>query len=55
MDGRYRRRYNFELERDFADANVVATVKLNRLRWNWREASSLRPAALDPAKSKKWM
>ena len=33
VDGRYRRRYNFELERDFADTNLVATVKVNRLRW----------------------
>ena len=32
-NGHYRRRYNFELERDFGEPNVVATVKTNRLRW----------------------
>ena len=32
-NGRFRRRYNFELERDFADVNVVTCVKVNRLRW----------------------
>ena len=30
-NGRFRRRYNFELERDFADVNVVTCVKVNRL------------------------
>ena len=32
-NGRYRRRYNFELERDFAEPNIVAMVRVNRLRW----------------------
>lgn len=32
-DGVYRRRYNHELERDFAEPNIVTTVKVNRLRW----------------------
>ncbi len=32
-NGFYRRRYNFELERDFAEPNIVATVRMNRLRW----------------------
>ena len=32
-NGSFRRRYNFELERDFAEPNIVAIVKYNRLRW----------------------
>ena len=28
-----RRRYNFELDREFATPNIVAQVKVNRLRW----------------------
>ncbi len=32
-NGEYRRRYNFELERDFGEPNVVSMVKVNRLRW----------------------
>ena len=30
---RYRRRYNFELQRSFAEPNIVSTVKAHRLRW----------------------
>lgn len=30
---RWRRRYNFELERDFAEPNIVAVVKVQELRW----------------------
>lgn len=29
----WRRRYNFELQRDFGEPNVVAIVKVQRLRW----------------------
>ena len=32
-DGRHRRRYNFELEQDFGEPNIIAVVKCNRLRW----------------------
>ena len=32
-NGCYRRRYNFELERDFAEPSIVAMVHVNRLRW----------------------
>ena len=32
-NGCYRRRYNFELERDFAEPNIIAVVRVNRLRW----------------------
>ena len=32
-NGSFRRRYNFELERDFVEPNIVAIVKYNRLRW----------------------
>src|SRR5687768_10480610 len=30
---RWRRRYNFELKRDFGEPDVVAVVKVQRLRW----------------------
>ncbi len=29
----WRRRYNFELQRDFGEPNIVAVVKVQRLRW----------------------
>jgi len=32
-DGRWRRRYNFELEREYGEPNIIAVVKVNRLRW----------------------
>ena len=32
-NGSFRRRYNFELERDFAELNIATIVKYNRLRW----------------------
>ncbi len=32
-DGRYRRRYNFELKELFGDSDVIAEVKTGRLRW----------------------
>lgn len=32
-NGTFRRRCNFELENDLGEANVVGTVKVNRLRW----------------------
>ena len=32
-NGRHRRRYNFELEQDFGEPNIIAVVKCNRLRW----------------------
>ncbi len=30
---RWRRKYNFELEREYGEPNIVANVKVNRLRW----------------------
>ena len=30
---RWRRRYNFELKRDFGEPDIVAVVKVQRLRW----------------------
>ena len=30
---RWRRRYNFELKRDFGEPDLVAVVKVQRLRW----------------------
>ena len=32
-NGIYRRRYNFELEREYGEPNIIAIVKCNRLRW----------------------
>ena len=32
-NGAYRRRYNFELNKDYGDANIIAIIKTNRLRW----------------------
>ena len=34
-DARHRRRYNFELEQDIGEPNIIAVVKCNRLRWAW--------------------
>lgn len=31
-DRRWRRRYNFELEREYGEAKIVAAIKVNRLR-----------------------
>ena len=31
----WKHRYNFELERDFAEPNIVAKAKVQRLRWAW--------------------
>ena len=33
MNGIYRRRYNFKLEREYGEPNIIAIVKCNRLRW----------------------
>jgi len=32
-NGVFRRRYNFELQNDFKEPNIIATVKSNRIRW----------------------
>ena len=32
-NGRWRRRYNFELDQAFEEPNIVTTVRVNRLRW----------------------
>ena len=33
VNGQYKRRFNFELDREFGTPNIVAQVKKNRLRW----------------------
>ena len=33
MVDRHRRRYNFELEKDFGEPDIIAVVNGNRLRW----------------------
>ena len=32
-NGVFRRRFNFELQRDYGEANIIAIIKTNRLRW----------------------